>query len=149
MGTRSLTFVYEKYGQVQKPVCNMYRQFDGYPTGHGAELAEFLNGGRLVNGLSATKTVEEFVFNGMGCLGASMVAHFKESPGGFYIHPTDVTDCGQDYEYHIYDSGKGLYVEVIDCGCNMFGVTMSDKHDFVFKGNLKEFTEFCKEKETA
>ena len=35
MGTRSLTFVYEKYGQIQKPVVNMYRQFDGYPTGHG------------------------------------------------------------------------------------------------------------------
>ena len=46
MGTRSLTFVYEKYGQVQKPVVNMYRQFDGYPTGHGAELAEFLTRGR-------------------------------------------------------------------------------------------------------
>ena len=149
MGTRCLTFVYEKYGQVQKPVVNMYRQFDGYPTGHGAELAEFLNGGRLVNGLIHTKTAEEMVYNGMGCLGASMVAHFKQTPGGFYIYPTDVTDCGQDYEYHIYDSGKGLYVEVIDCGCNMFGVTMSDKHDFVFKGNLKEFTEFCKEKETA
>jgi hypothetical protein len=135
MGTRCLTFVYEKYGQVQKPVVNMYRQFDGYPTGHGAELSEFLS-----SDLSA---------NGMGCLAAQMVAHFKKSPGGFYIHPTDVTDCGQDYEYHIYDSDKGLYIEVINCGCNMFGVTMSDQHDFVFKGNLKEFTEFCKEKETA
>ena len=143
MGTRSLTFVYEKYGQIQKPVVNMYRQFDGYPSGHGAELAEFLNGGRLVNGLIATRTVDEAVYNGMGCLAAQMVAHFKQSPGGFYIHPTDITDCGQDYEYHIYDSGQGLYVEVADCGYNMFGVTMSDKHEFVFKGNLKEFTKFC------
>jgi hypothetical protein len=143
MGTRSLTFVYEKYGEVQKPVVNMYRQFDGYPTGHGAELAEFLNGGRMVNGMAQTKTVEEIVFNGMGCLSAQMIAHFKQTPGGFYIHPVDVTDCGQDYEYHIYDSGKGLYIEVVDCGCNMFGMTMSDKHDFVFKGNLKEFTKFC------
>lgn len=149
MGTRALTFVYEKYGQVQKPVVNMFRQYDGYPTGHGAELAEFLSGGHLVNGLSQTKTVEEVVFNGMSCLAASMVAHFKQTPGGFYIYPTDVIDCGQDYEYHIYDSGKGLYIEVVDCGCNMFGLTMSDKHDFVFKGNLKEFNEFCKEKKTA
>ena len=39
MGTRSLTFVYEG----EKPIVNMYRQFDGYPSGHGAELAEFLN----------------------------------------------------------------------------------------------------------
>jgi hypothetical protein len=149
MGTRSLTFVYEKYGQIQKPVVNMYRQFDGYPTGHGAELAEFLNGGRMVNGLSATKTVKEVVFNGMGCLAASMVAHFKQTPGGFYIHPVDTTDCGQDYEYHVYDKSGKLYIEVYNCGCNMFGVTMSDKHDFIFKGNLKEFTEFCKEKEVA
>jgi hypothetical protein len=145
MGTRSLTFVYEESKSGEKPeaIINMYRQYDGYPTGHGAELAEFLLGGRLVNGLIQTKTVDEAVYNGMGCLAASMVAHFKQTPGGFYIHPTDITDCGQDYEYHIYDSGKGLYIEVVDCGCNMFGMTMSDKHDFVFKGNLKEFTKFC------
>ena len=148
MGTRSLTFVYEKYGQMQKPVVNMYRQFDGYPEGHGAELAEFLTNGRLVNGLSATKTVKEVVFNGMGCLAASMVAHFKQTPGGFYIHPTDVTDCGQDYEYHIFDKAGKLYIEVYNCGCNFFGMS-GDTHDFVFKGTLKQFTEFCKVKETA
>ena len=149
MGTRSLTFVYEKYGQIQKPVVNMYRQFDGYPTGHGAELAEFLNGGRLVNGLIATETVDEAVYNGMGCLAASMVAHFKQTPGSFYIHPVDITDCGQDYEYHVYDKSGKLYIEVYDCGCNMFGVSSSETHELVFKGNLKEFTEFCKEKETV
>jgi len=140
MGTRSLTFVYEKYGQVQKPVVNMYRQFDGYPEGHGAELAEFLSSGTMVNGLGVgSKTLQ---FNGMGCLAAQMVAHFKQTPGGFYIHPVDVTDCGQDYEYHIYDSGKGLYVEVYNCGCNFFGVS-GDTHENIFKGNLKEFTKFC------
>ena len=145
MGTRSLTFVYEKYGQVQKPVCNMYRQFDGYPTGHGAELAEFLNGGELVNGLGVER--DQLQFNGMGCLAASMVAHFKQTPGGFYIYSTDERDCGQDYEYHIFNK-DGLYVEVYNCGCNFFGAS-GDTHDLVFQGYLKEFTEFCKEKETA
>ena len=149
MGTRCLTFVYEEYNHVQKPVVNMYRQYDGYPTGHGAELAEFLSAGKMVNGLGLDGTGKELEFNGMSCLAAQMVANFKQTPGGFYIYPTDVTECGQDYEYHIYDSGKGLYIEVVNCGCNMFGMTMSDKHDFEFKGNLKEFTEFCKEKETA
>ena len=151
MGTRSLTFVYEKYGQIQKPVCNMYRQFDGYPTGHGAELAEFLNGGELVNGLGVER--DQLQFNGMGCLAASMVAHFKQTPGGFYIHPVDITDCGQDYEYHIFSengllSGEVFRIEVYNCGCNMFGMS-GDTHDIIFKGNLKEFTEFCKEKEIA
>ena len=147
MGTRSLTFVYEQYGEVYKPVVNMYRQFDGYPTGHGAELAEFLKSGRMINGLDGVG--KELQFNGMGCLAAQMVAHFKQSPGGFYIHPTDITDCGQDYEYHIYDIGQGLglYVEVVDCGCNMFGVSSGNKHDFVFKGNLKEFTKFCSDEQ--
>ena len=151
MGTRSLTFVYEKYGKVQKPVVNMYRQFDGYPTGHGAELAEFLSSGTMVNGIGAG---QRHVFNGMGCLAAQMVAHFKQTPGGFYIHPVDVTDCGQDYEYHIYSangllSGEVFRIEVYYCGCNMFGVSSSETHELVFKGNLKEFTEFCKEKEVA
>jgi hypothetical protein len=149
MGTRSLTFVYEKYDHVQKPICNMYRQYDGYPTGHGAELADFLSGGRLVNGLINTKTAEELVYNGMGCLSASMVAHFKQTPGGFYIHPVDVTACGQDYEYHIYDK-DGLYVEVYYCGCNMFGMSGDPADvDLIFSGLLPEFIEFCKEKETA
>ena len=149
MGTRSLTFVYEKYGQIQKPVVNMYRQYDGYPTGHGAELAEFLSSGRMVNGLAQTKTVKEIVFNGMGCLAAQMVTNFKQTPGGFYIHPVDVRECGQDYEYHVSEKKDGLYVEVYYCGCNMFGVSSGEESQLIFQGYLKEFTEFCKEKETA
>ena len=31
----------------------------------------------------------------------------------------------------------------------MFGFTLSDKNESVFEGNLEQFTEFCKEKETA
>jgi hypothetical protein len=78
--------VYEESKSGEKPeaIINMYRQYDGYPTGHGAELAEFISAGRLVNGF---KSGEEFVFNGMGCLAASLIANFKQSPGGFYIHP--------------------------------------------------------------
>ena len=40
MGTRSITVVYDEYND--KPVVCMYRQFDGYPSGHGRELAEIL-----------------------------------------------------------------------------------------------------------
>ena len=150
MGTRSLTFVYEKYGQVQKPVVNMYRQYDGYPTGHGAELAEFLSGGRMVNGLAQTKTVKEIVFNGMGCLAAQLVANFKDGAGQFYLEPVTTTDCGQDYEYHIFNIDGEFKIEVYYCGCNMFG-NSGDPEDVevVFSGSLPEFIEFCKEKETA
>jgi hypothetical protein len=151
MGTRSLTFV---YNEQNKPIINMYRQYDGYPTGHGAELADFLSAGRLVNGMALTKTAEEFVFNGMGCLAASLIAQFKQSPGGFYIHSVDETDCGQDYEYHIYNengelSGSRFRIKVFNCGCNFFGMSSGDEPEMIFDGFLPEFTEFCKEKETA
>ena len=140
MGTRSLTFVYEesKSGEKPKAIINMYRQYDGYPTGHGAELAEFLSSGK------------EQYFNGMGCLAASLIANFKQSPGGFYIHPVSQKNCGQDYEYHIYNIDGEFKIEVYYCGCNMFG-NSGDPEDveFVFNGSLPKFIEFCKEKETA
>jgi hypothetical protein len=83
-----------------------------------------------------------------------MVAHFKQTPGGFYIYPTDVTECGQDYEYHIYSangllSGEVFRIEVYYCGCNMFGMSSDYESEVIFSGSLPEFVEFCKEKETA
>lgn len=96
MGTRSLTFVYNEQNE---PILNLYRQYDGYISGHGAELAEFLGDKTYVNGLSGDTST---VFNGMGCLAAQLVAHFKETAGGFYIHAVTETDCCQDYEYHVY-----------------------------------------------
>lgn len=143
MGTRSLTFVYDG----KKPIMNMYRQYDGYPSGHGAELVEFLAGGKLVNGIGADRNV----FNGMGCLAASLVSHFKKSPGGFYIYSVDSKDCGQDFEYHIYadEENGGFKIKVYNCGVNFFGLTQSERHDKIFDGNLEGFAEFCSAEELA
>ena len=144
MGTRCLTFVYD---ESNKPIINMYRQFDGYPTGHGAELAEFLNSGRMVNGLRLG--ADEKFFNGMGCLAAQLVAHFKQESGGFYMYSVDQKDCGQDFEYHImYDDGT-LKIKVYNCGVNFFGMTQDDTYEPIFEGSLADFTEFCREKEAA
>jgi hypothetical protein len=151
MGTRALTFVY----QGETPIINMYRQYDGYPKGHGAELAKFLIGGSMVNGLTSSDAP---VFNGMGCLAAQMIAHFKQTPGGFYIHPVTDTECGQDYEYHIYQStdpvpfGEGeppLRVRITHRGCNLFGLTMSDTNESIFDGTVQELAEYCGVEVTA
>jgi hypothetical protein len=83
MGTRSLTYVYSD----KTPVVCMYRQFDGYPSGHGAELSEFLNGFEIVNGFAAVKPK---LANSMGCLAAQMIAHFKVGVGGFYLEPVEL-----------------------------------------------------------
>jgi hypothetical protein len=126
MGTRSLTFVYEDGfpGESTPKLVCMYRQYDGYPTGHGAELAEFL-----------LKTEN----NGMGCLAASMIAHFKQSIGGFYIYPTDSTDCGQEYEYHVSENQVEIYETRYD--------SASKKE--IFNGSWPELKEYCSEERTV
>ena len=102
MGTRSLTTVIEKGNWGGKnwksKIVTMYRQMDGYPEGMGADLAEFLSDGRMVNGLSGGT---EVVFNGAGCLAAQMVAHFKTDAGGYYLHRGGTTNCGEEYRYEV------------------------------------------------
>jgi hypothetical protein len=137
MGTRSLTFVYEKYDDKQIPIINMYRQFDGYPSGHGAELAEFLNGFRIVNGYSGNPVKTA---NGMGCLSAQLVANFKKDIGQFYLHPTNARDCGQEYEYHITRSENGnLNVSIFD----------TYREENIFDGSVAELVDFCNVTEDA
>jgi len=101
MGTRSLTIFHDgdarQYG---KEIAVLYRQYDGCPDGHGKELADFLEDKPIVNGISTNPNV----FNGMGCLAAAVVAHFKDGAGGFYLYPAGTRDCGEEYTYHI--SGK-------------------------------------------
>ena len=123
MGTRCLTYVYE----VNEPIVCLYRQFDGYPSGHGAELGDFLKGIQLGNGIAGKPEMGTFA-NGMGCLAAQLIAHFKKSVGGFYIHA--ITDSvGVDYEYHVY--------------ANKVVVKDSDEV-VVFSGSRKDFAEYCK-----
>ena len=49
MGTRSLTKIYNEENKI---LITMYRQMDGYPSGHGVELTDFLDGFQVVNGLN-------------------------------------------------------------------------------------------------
>lgn len=124
MGTRSITVV---YNEDNRPIINIYGQYDGYPSGHGVDIANFLSPIKLVNGISGR---DENIANGMGCLAAQLLAKLKHGVGGFYIHPVDEVDCGQDYEYHIH-SDK-VIVKRYD------GQVM-------FKGNWNEFVHFCYE----
>lgn len=111
MGTRCLTVFKE---QDDSEIVVMYRQYDGYPDGHGKELADFLKGKRVVNGLSGDTSL---VFNGMGCLSASVVAHFKDRPGGIYLHAPGTRDVWEDYVYIVsgeVDGEPKISVESFD-----------------------------------
>ena len=138
MGTRALTFVYDADNQ---PFLNLYRQYDGYIEGHGAELAEFLAGKTLVNGYGRESTE---LANGMGCLAASLVAHFKETVGGFYIHSVTETQCGQDYEYHLYENK--VVVKGYPATYSLF-----ERGKMVqrFEGSWEMFGKFCRAKVAA
>jgi hypothetical protein len=138
MGTRSLTWVYETYkdedGSVKhEPIIKLYRQYDGYVSGHGLELAEWLGQYRVVNGLGMEDGSK--VANGMGCLAAQLVAHFKDGPGQFYLHaPVMGRDHWQEYEYHIY-ADKVLIERQLG--------------NFIFEGTWAEFNKYCLEEAIA
>lgn len=97
MGTRSLTIIKDG-GKSGKEIAVLYRQYDGSPDGHGKELADFLAGKRMVNGISANPKT---VINGPNALAAQVVAFFTDpqETGGFYLYPAGTRDCGEEYIY--------------------------------------------------
>ena len=132
MSTRSLTFVKDDTNRV---VLNMYRQGDGYPSGIGAELYEFLKDIKMVNGLRVDDGPK--IANGAGCLAAQIVAHFKDGPGGVYLHHPSSTDCGQDYEYHITADLSGITVKVMEASWT------GHRAKTLYQGDLAGFGAFC------
>ena len=136
MGTRSLTTFIQPYEdnngrQKQEKIVTMYRQFDGYPTGHGLDLAEFLVKGTMVNGISADE--DRLVFNGMGCLAAQVIAGFKKGAGGIYLHRGGTKNCWEEYRYEVIDNGSGK-----DLTLRCYEVYAKK---WIFEGTPKQFIE--------
>jgi len=128
MGTHCLTIIHDD----GVPLISMYRQFDGYLTCHGLELATFLYDMKIVNGLGLER---KRVANGAGCLAAQMIAQFKTAPGGFYIHPIpaspeDLTEV--DYVYNVHVDADEITVLIDRVG----GVRE-------FQGTATEFFDYC------
>lgn len=146
MGTRSLTRVHTATGG---KIINLYRQFDGYPSGHGTDLFKFLNGFEIVNGYSGKEGPK--AANGAGCLAAQLVAHFKTQQnkderrrdgkliGGFYLYPIDSTDCGQDYEYIVTVTEAGWDSDA-PATINVEVIGYKGRE---FSGTVEEFGAFC------
>ncbi len=136
MGTRCLTIVEEDGGA---EICVLYRQYDGYPTGHGAELKSFLEGIQIVNGLglgNQTRTA-----NGMDCLAAQLIAHFKTEPGGFYLYPAGRRDCGEEYIYTVYTDAGNLMIRVEAGAVTFFGLpgTKQVNMPTLYDGEIESF----------
>ena len=102
MGTRSLTHIQNEHGTT---LVTIYRQFDGYPSGMGQDLKDFLAPITLVNGIGQHDRAGTHA-NGVGCLAAQLLKHLKEDIGGIYIKAPDSADCGEDYTYTVQVTDK-------------------------------------------
>ncbi len=123
MGTRSLTRVIprqeglsfnEGHEKVDLAYVNMYRHYDGYPSGHGVELAEFLGDVEMINGIPLVNKTR-YMANGSGCLAAQMVKHFKNGAGDIYLHPHDKDGGWEEYIYTVYPkTGEETFISIYD-----------------------------------
>ncbi len=142
MGTRSLTHF--KRDSIDSPtLMTMYRQYDGYPDGHGKNMVDFLSEKEVYNGYPLHAFHD---FNGMGDVAAQMVAHLKTwhyplteaeardgssfttenrmvNPrygepriGNVYIVEPDSTDQGEEYVYTVYldEAEKQIFIKVMN-----------------------------------
>ena len=102
-------------------IVDIYHHWDGYPEGLGVTLASYLDDKSVVNGIGS-KDNEDLIFNGMGCLAASLVAELKDVPGNVYIEPRE-SHAWIDYQYYIWgDEGKTIYISIFsDGGCIFVG----------------------------
>ena len=99
MSTSCVTYVHDESCGKQA-IMALRRHADGYPRVHAKELCDFLSGLRLVNGLPVG---DDFgLANGMGCLAAQMVAHFKTEPGQFYMSNPNGPNDYDDFVYEVF-----------------------------------------------
>lgn len=134
MGTRSLTHVQGTDGST---LVTIYRQYDGYFTGHGNDLFEIGNGMRIVNGYTPEDQTGR-VANGAECFAAQLVMELKllmrqqqidsrkrfpdhhknetfepsavNALGGIYIYPAGSVDVGEEYTYFLRESHGALHL---------------------------------------
>ena len=129
MSTRSLTVIKDEDGV---EIATMYVHSDGYPTGHGKDLKEFLEPIRVGNGLSLSGKQGAYA-NGANCLAAQIVAHFKTQEGGTYLCAAGVRNMDEEYIYEIESSQPcepgHIRLRVVDV-CNA---------SVLFCGTVKDF----------
>ena len=109
MGTRALTIVLDDTG---KELAVFYRQMDGYPSGHGKELVEFLIKFTGVNGFGLAT---ENLANGPWCLFPQIIAHFKNQVGHFYLYPANTRNLGEEYIYYVsIQEGEQPNIKIVE-----------------------------------
>ena len=118
MGTRATVSIAKREEGVsfsEKPdkvLVSIYHHFDGYPEYLGVTLANYLEDKKIVNGLGDRNAP---VFNGLGCMAASIIKELKDEPGNVYIEDPNRPHAWLDYEYYILgDYNKDIWISIFD-----------------------------------
>lgn len=152
MGTRCITSIMDGNREL---VC-MYRQFDGYPEGHGMELVEAFKSYIITNGISGGRELSNRTANGPGCLAGQVVAKFKTEIGGIYLYAPETREVGEEFVYTLSiktdparDRQKGdaifepkrIWLDVIEGQVAFFGLpgTKPELMDWLYSGWLDDF----------
>jgi hypothetical protein len=126
-------------------LVRIYRQHDGYPTGHGIELAKLCDV-KITNGITGDG---KGTANGMGCLAAQVIMGLKQavvssyrpsSVGGIYIEKA--SGPLNDWVEYVYEVKGGKdQVPIIACTTKTgewpFNMQQSEGHEFT--GTAKEW----------
>lgn len=131
MGTRSTTHIYDGIISNETHLVSAYKQYDGYLSGYGKDLLEFLLSKSLVNGYNSTQENNQYA-NGMGCLSAQLIQHFKTGIGGYYI--TNKADT-QEYDYHVYILENEVNIKVVENDLILFAGTLLEFGEYLTKQN--------------
>ena len=115
---------FSEHPGVDKIHIQIYNHYDGYPSGLGVTLADYLQPFTVVNGLSSGQGK---VANGIGCLAAQTVQYLKEGPGNVYLQKPGKMDW-EDYEYFIWcKEGHGVWMSIFDYNGQCMFVGEPDK----------------------
>jgi hypothetical protein len=121
MGTRSLT-VFVNHGE---EIAVLYRQYDGYPSGMGKDLSEFLIGLEVVNGIPTNQSYKRYA-NGGACLAVQLIHYLKQkdafnpcqqnahgAAGNYYLYKAETRDVGEEWIYTLScDDTPNIHVKV-------------------------------------
>ena len=102
----------------EKVMVSIYNHYDGYPEGLGVKLASYLDGWRIVNGMGRE---DDTLFNGLGCMAASIIAELKDGPGNVYMEDPNKPHTWIDYEYYVWgDTDKDIWISIFSDGDCIF-----------------------------
>ena len=157
MSTRCFTVFEKEDGKV---IAVMYRHSDGYPEGHGQDLASFLKGfqidgtptyrdPRFVNLLNLhaqhpyyLDPGDEKVALDIECLAAQIVARFKDKPGGIYLVPPDTPESEVEFKYVVSGApGEEPFIRLYETHAN------GTEAELLFEGYASSFLEWTEDSE--